>query len=90
MQNAQVGGADVLMSLAPMMLILVPMAFCALFLAPKMGANRFLWFVLFLIPLVNFVAVYVFWFRVAGAILDRLNALTGSMQNAQSIKSVRR
>jgi hypothetical protein len=71
----QPSGADLLTSFLPLFVIMIPMAIGAAYLAPKMGASRPLWVILFLIPFVNFVAVYVFWFRVAGAILDRLNMM---------------
>jgi hypothetical protein len=43
-----------------------------------MGANRWVWLVLVLVPVVNWVAGPVFLVLIAGAILDRLNALTGN------------
>ena len=64
-----------IVGLLPLVIIMIPAAIGAGWVAPKMGARRWLWVVLLLIPLVNLVAVYVFFFRSLGAILDRLNAL---------------
>ena len=63
------------MGLLPLVIMMIPAAIGAGWVAPKMGARRWLWVVLLLIPLVNIVAIYVFFFRSLGAILDKLNTL---------------
>ena len=69
-------GTGSIMTFVPLILLTIPAAVGAWWLAPKCGARRWLWVMLFLIPFVNVVAFYLFAFRVAGAILDKLNALT--------------
>ena len=44
-----------------------------------MNANRWLWVILFLIPIVNLVVLWLFFFVIAGAILERLNALSEAL-----------
>jgi len=66
------------MTLVPLMIISIPLAYGGWWIAPKLGASRVLWMVLFLIPVVNWFATTVLCFKVAGAILDKLNALTKS------------
>jgi hypothetical protein len=67
-----------LLSLLPILIFSVPYALAAFWISPKMGANRWVWLVLVLVPVVNWVAGPVFLVLIAGAILDRLNALTGN------------
>jgi hypothetical protein len=74
-------GADFLIQLAPLIILMIPIAIGAFYLAPKVGANRWLWAILLLIPIVNFFTFWTFVFLVAGRILDRLNAITNRMQN---------
>ncbi len=73
---------DILMSLAPLFLITsIPFAIGAAYLAPKMGRNPWLWGILMVIPFVNVIPMYIFAFMVAGAILDRLNAINDRTKN---------
>ena len=75
-------GVDIIMSFVPFFLLTsIPFAIGAAYLAPKMGRNRSLWAILFLIPIANFFMMYVFMFVVAGAVLDRLNALGERTRN---------
>ena len=74
-------GADAIVSFIPLFLLTLPFAIGALYLAPKMGANRWIWFILLLIPVVNLFAMYVFLFRAMGAVLDRLNAIQERVKN---------
>lgn len=74
-------GVELIMSFLPLFLLTLPVAIGAVYLAPKMGANRWLWLILLLIPIVNFFVMYVFLFRVMGAVLDRLNAIQDRMKN---------
>ena len=67
-----------LISLVPLILISLPLAYGGWWIAPKMGANRVLWMILFLIPGVNYFAVIILLFKIAGTVLDKLNALTKS------------
>lgn len=71
----QATNMDLVMSFLPLTLLMLPVIIGAFYLAPKMGANPWVWGILLIIPIVNIVAGYFFLFRVAGAILDRLNAL---------------
>ena len=61
--------------LVPLLVFGVPMAIAAGWLAPKMGDRAWIWVIVMLIPVVNSFAVLVLLVRVAGAVLDRLNAL---------------
>jgi hypothetical protein len=67
--------ADLIASFLPLWLLTVPLVIGAIYLAPKMGGSRTLWVILFLIPVVNLFAMYALFFRVAGAMLDRLNEI---------------
>jgi len=69
------GNINFLIQLAPLFILQLPLVFAAAWLAPKMGARRWLWILLTVIPVVGFFAVYVLAFRIAGAVLDKLNLL---------------
>jgi hypothetical protein len=69
------GFEQFLISILPLTIVMIPLAFAAGWLAPKIGDHRWVWVVLFLVPVFNYIAMIVLWFRVAGRILDRLNAL---------------
>ena len=73
---------DIIVSFIPFMILTsLPLMIGAAYLAPKMGRNPWLWAILFFIPIVNIVVMYVFGFMVAGAVLDRLNAIGDRMRN---------
>lgn len=69
------GAADFLVSLVPMYIATLPFAFGAFYLSPKIGANRWLWLALCLIPAFNIYTICAFLFRAWGGMLDRLNAI---------------
>jgi hypothetical protein len=69
-----------LFSLVPLLLISIPYAVSAFWLSPKMGANRWLWLVLLMIPLINIIAGPIFLVLIVGAILDKLNELSGKKE----------
>jgi hypothetical protein len=73
--------SQLIVQLAPLFLLTLPIAIGAAYIAPKMGANRWLWLVLLLTPIVNMFAMSVFFIRVMGAVLDRLNASDERMKN---------
>jgi len=78
----QPSAGEILISFVPFLLLTsLPFAIGAFYLAPKMGWNPWLWAILFIIPIVNFVTMYIFFFLVAGAMLDRLNAIGDRMRN---------
>jgi hypothetical protein len=77
----QTSGADLVISLVPIILLMLPLAIGGIYLAPKMGRNPWLWGILLLIPIVNVVTIYIFFFLVMGAVLDRLNAIGDRMKN---------
>ena len=64
------------------MILMLTLAIGAFYLAPKIGANRWLWLILLLIPFVNFFTFWAFAFLVAGRILDRLNAIGDRLKQA--------
>jgi hypothetical protein len=68
-------GMDLLFQLLPMLILSLPLVIGVFWLAPKMRSNPWVWAILFLIPLVNLFAVQIFLIRIAGKILDRLNAI---------------
>jgi hypothetical protein len=74
-------GLEMLVSLLPMIILTTPLAFGVLYIAPKVGANRWLWFVICLVPIVNFFALYVFMFLVLGRMLDRINLIGDRVTN---------
>ena len=55
----------------------IPLAIGNYFLAGRLGRNPVLWAVLTVIPVVNFVFLYVAMYRVVFYVLDRLNELSG-------------
>ncbi len=61
-----------------LVLFSVPFAVAAWWIAPKMGARRWLWFLLMVLPFINFFTVYFLFIRALGAILDKLNAMKPS------------
>lgn len=73
--------AKFVIELVPLFFLTLPFAFGAFYLAPKIGANRWLWLVLCLIPIVNVYAICAFLFRTWGRMLDRLNALDDRSRN---------
>lgn len=73
---------DIIASLLPLFLFTsIPFAIGVAYLAPKMGRNPWLWGILMVIPFVNIIPMYIFAFLVAGAILDRLNAINDRTKN---------
>jgi hypothetical protein len=58
-------------------LFFIPLAIGNYFLAGRLGRNPVLWAVLTVIPVVNFVFLYVAMYRVVFYVLDRLNELSG-------------
>jgi len=75
-------GADLFVSFLPFLLLTsLPFAIGAFYLAPKMGRNRWLWAIVLFLPIVNLIVVYIFFFLVLGAMLDRLNAILDRTKN---------
>ncbi|HJR22049.1 MAG TPA: hypothetical protein VJ822_10540 [Dongiaceae bacterium] len=73
---------DIIVSFITFMILTsLPFVIGAAYLAPKMGRNPWLWGILLLIPIVNIVVAYIFFFLVAGAMLDRLNAILDRTRN---------
>jgi hypothetical protein len=73
---------DMIMSIAPLFVLTsIPFAIGVAYLAPKMGRNPWLWGILMVIPFINIIPMYIFAFMVAGAILDRLNAIADRAKN---------
>ncbi len=56
-----------------LLILQIPFIVAAVWLAPKMGARRWLWISLTAIPFLGLFAGYALIFRVAGAVLDKLN-----------------
>ena len=74
--------ADLIVSFVPFLILTsLPFAIGAFYLAPKMGRNPWLWAILLFIPIVNLIVIYIFFFLVMGAMLDRLNVITDRMKN---------
>jgi hypothetical protein len=69
--------AMIFMPWAMMSLLFIPLAIGNYFLAGRLGRNPVLWAVLTVIPIVNFVFLYVAMYRVVFYVLDRLNELSG-------------
>ena len=75
-------GVDLIVSFVPFLILTsLPFAIGAFYLAPKMGRNPWLWAIVLFIPIVNLVVIYIFFFLVLGAMLDRLNVMTDRMNN---------
>lgn len=71
-----------LMSLLPIVLISIPFAIGAYFVAGRMARSRPLWVILTLIPFVNFLFYVYAMFAVLLYILDRLNEVAPTAQRA--------
>jgi hypothetical protein len=72
------GAAATLISFLPLMIIGIPFAIGNYFLARRIdGASPVLWFVLSIIPFVNFVFFYYVGYKVVFAVLDHLRAMRG-------------
>ena len=64
------------MSLAPLLMFLlfgILFGIGNYFLAKRIGANRLIWVLLSIIPIVNFLFMYYVIYKTVYAILDRLN-----------------
>lgn len=73
---------NIVVTILPMYIVFaIPFAIGAAYLAPKMGRNPWLWGILMLIPIFNIIPMWIFTFMVAGAILDRLNAISDRTRN---------
>jgi hypothetical protein len=64
--------------LLPLAVIGIALGIGFFFLAPRLGKNRFLWLILSIVPVVNFVFWYYAAFVTLFAILDKLNALAAA------------
>jgi hypothetical protein len=74
--------AEIVASLLPLVFLTsLPMVIGAFYLAPKMGRNPWLWAILMLVPIINIIPAYIFFFLAVGAVLDRLNAITDRLKN---------
>jgi hypothetical protein len=73
-----------LFSLLPLLFLSIPYEVAAFWLSPKMGANRWLWLILIMIPLVNIIAGPIFLVLIIGSILDKLNELSGTKERKQA------
>ncbi len=74
--------AEMIGTFVPMYVVTLVFAFGAFYLAPKIGANRWLWLLLCLIPVFNFFTICAFLFRAWGGMLDRLNAVNERTRGA--------
>ena len=73
---------SLIVQLVPLMLLTsLPLTIGAYYLAPKMGRNPWLWAILMLVPLVNIIPAYIFFFLAIGAVLDRLNLITDRLKS---------
>lgn len=64
-----------MMSMLPLFFMQIPMVFAIAFIAPKINQNRVLWVVISIIPVIGFIAAYVFFFLWMAYITDVLNDL---------------
>jgi hypothetical protein len=64
-----------MMSPLPLILLQIPVAIWVGFMAPKINRNKVLWIIISIIPIVGFIAAYVFFFIWMGYITDVLNNL---------------
>ena len=58
-----------------------PLVLCGGWLAPKMGARRWLWIILTAIPWIGLLLGYALFFRAFGAVLDALNKRNQLLQD---------
>jgi hypothetical protein len=64
----------------PIIVILLLLAFMMSKLAPRVGSSSVAWFILTIIPGVNFFFLYYAGYRILAHILDRLNELSSRMR----------
>ena len=77
--NGGLGGIEPLIPLFLIgIFIVAPIAY---WLSPKMGARRWLWLVLALIPGINLFVLPLLTLRALGAILDRMEDLKGQLDS---------
>lgn len=72
-------GMSAFMAFVPMLILMLPFTIGVWWLAPKMGVNRPLWVVLMLIPIINIIVVYIFFFVIIGTVFDKLNNIDGKL-----------
>jgi hypothetical protein len=60
----------------PVIIILLLLAFMMSKLAPRVGSSGVTWFILTIIPVVNFFFLYYAAYRILSHILDRLNEIS--------------
>lgn len=73
-------GSDIFTSILPLIIFTLPFAFGVLQVAPKFGRRGWLWFVLFVIPMVNVAAMPLFIILVAGDLIDKLGSISERIQ----------
>lgn len=64
----------------PAVILMLPVTWGVWWISPRIGANRLLWTVLMAIPFVNILLAPVFFFLVAGALLDRLERISQKLE----------
>ena len=74
------GGDHAIVQLIPLFLTGMFVAPIAYWLSPKIGARRWLWLVLALVPFINFFVLPLLVLRALGAILDRMEDIRGRLE----------
>ena len=69
---------------APLFLLTVIFSFIPYKLAPRVVANKFIWLILAVLPLINIFFLYYVAYRVAAHVLDRVNFLTSNYNSAMT------
>lgn len=70
---------EAILQLLPLTIIGIGWAIGMYFLAPRIGANRWLWVILSFIPFVNFFFFIYASFKIVFAVLDKLEAIQASV-----------
>lgn len=66
---------DAMVQLIPVFVIGLVFCFIPYKLAPKVGANRLVWVILSIVPILNILFIYYVGYRVVAHLLDRVNSI---------------
>ena len=72
----------VFVAFIPIIIFGILYAIAAYWLSPKIGARRWLWTVLMLIPVVNMISMMVFFVLILGNVLDKINAMSAKLEKS--------
>ena len=75
METQALSGGGMFVQLLPLILASLPMVVGVWLLCPRLNANRWLWTIFMLIPIINMFVMMLFFLRIAAEVLNKLDAL---------------